>query len=157
MIMSLPAHIARNYDQFVAAGERTYEQIANQADKDNSPTLAAWARARASEAGVDVTPDNAEPTEKPYAKRTVAELAELVKERGVESKSGWLKNDFVEALETFDAAAVPADPADDEGDYADVSDEDLRDLAKLRELDDSGERAELVVRLKEADAAEANK
>jgi hypothetical protein len=56
MAQEIEEELADNYELLVAGGHRTYDQIAEFASAHNTPDLAAWARRRAAEGGVDVTP-----------------------------------------------------------------------------------------------------
>lgn len=108
--MSLPKHIIENYEHFVAAGERTWEQIAEQADKDGAATLAGYARSRISAESAHTT-GGAEKDGPDYESLTVPDLKALATERGLQIKSTALKNDYVEALSAADAEAEAAKKA----------------------------------------------
>jgi hypothetical protein len=107
--MSLPKHIIENYEHFVAAGERTWEQIAEQADKDDAKPLAAYARSRISAESAPA--GGTEQNGPDYESLTVADLKALAAERGLQIKSTALKNDYVEALAAADAEAEAAKKA----------------------------------------------
>lgn len=107
--MGLQPSIAQNYDRIVASGSKSYADLADQAEKDNAPAVAAWARAKAAAAGADVTPTDQTPAPLVYASMTVKDLTELAKTREVQFESKWLKNDFVEALEAADAGTLVSD------------------------------------------------
>jgi hypothetical protein len=104
--MSLPKHIIENYQRFVDAGERTWQSIAEQAEKDGATSLAKYAHNKAENAD-EPTFDAASTAEDApnYEKLTVADLKALVTERGIQVKSGAVKNDYVEALTASDTAA----------------------------------------------------
>ena len=55
--------LAENYESIVADEARsdTFESIADTAEAQDSPELAAWARKRAAESGKRVTPTGAKP------------------------------------------------------------------------------------------------
>ena len=61
--------LAENYTRAVAAGERSFEDIADTADKNDAPELAAWARAKAAKSGKNVTPIDASADESADVKR----------------------------------------------------------------------------------------
>jgi len=147
-------HIAANYEQFVADGTRTYEQIAEEAEKDGSPALAAWARSRTEQSdGTDGgSPDNGE---KPLEEHTLAELKTIAQEfPSIEPKSSWVKAAYVDAIDKARTEQAEGARREAEGEYANLSDDDLRDLAGMHDLDVEGDRASLIERLQAADAAE---
>lgn len=154
--MGLQRHIEENYERIVAAGTRTYKQIADQADKDGAPAVAAWARERAAAAGKDVTPHDQTAATLTYAEMSVKDLTALAVERSIDKKSAWTKQDYVDALEAADNAADTTSA--DEGSYAEYSDADIDGLLELRELtpEDGDDRAAKIARLQAADEAEAN-
>jgi len=58
-VADLEEWLAENYEQIVADGGNTFEGIAELGELSGPPSLAAWARKRASESGRSVVPVNA--------------------------------------------------------------------------------------------------
>ncbi|MEP6477844.1 MAG: hypothetical protein ABJB03_00505 [Rhodoglobus sp.] len=150
-------HIEENYEEIVATGARSFADIADQAARDNSPELEAWARDRAANGGDQ---PKTEPSAPAYADMLLADLKELVKPRGIEPEAKWLKANYVDALEAKDAEEAQAkktasDAADAEGLYVGIEDDNLRVALSTRNLDDTGDRPDLIARLRADDETKA--
>jgi len=152
--MSLQKHIEENYERIVAAGDRTYDDIADQAEKDGSPALVSWARGRAAAGCSTSTSTDQLTTAQSVASLNIEQLKDEAKKRSIETKSSWLKQAYIDAIEEFDAEAAKKASAETDGLYADVDDEHLGKLLELRGLSTDGERADLIARLQEADTAD---
>lgn len=149
----LQPHIEENYNRIVASGDRSYEDLAIQGDREGSPALAAWARAKAAEEGIDVTPREQGPAEKTYADMLVKDLKAIAEKRDdVTPAAGWLRNDYVEALEAADKVKSTLST---EGVYDGIPDGDILIAAETRELDITGDRADIIARLLADDEAKS--
>lgn len=161
----LPKHIEENYERIVASGDRDYDQIADQADKDGAPAVAAWARAKVAAAGADVTPTDATPAPQAQRQLTIAEMRELLDKLAVahpdlkiDHSKLKLKEELADLLGDSVAAVARKESGSSDADvdlFESYSDEDLREMLLLRQLDTDGERAELIARLQADETNEA--
>ncbi len=158
MTEKILSNIAQNYKDMVANGERTWAQIADQAEKNGSTDLAAWARAQATSAG-SATSSETHDDEKSIDELTVATIKERLKEfPEVEPKSSWVRQNYVDALEKALADKAAADKRESEGDFAELDDADLLEYAIQAGAATDGElvdREHLITRIRAVEEAKA--
>lgn len=156
------SNIAQNYTDMVANGERTWEQIADQAEKNGSTDLATWARAQAATAtSTSTSGDNSTvENEKPIDELTIAEAKERLESEfpDVEIKSSWVRQNYIDALEDAVAKKAAADKSEKEGDFAELDDADLLEYAVQAGAATPGEligRDDLITRIRAVEDAKA--
>jgi len=146
------SNIAQNYKDMVANGERTWAAIADQAEKNGSKELAAWARAQDVTATSTASTASTAIDAKPVDELTVNEIKERLKEfPDVEPKSSWVRQNYVDALERAIADKAAADKRASEGDFAELDDADLLEYAIQAGAATDGElvsREDLIARIR---------
>ena len=160
MTEKILSNIAQNYKDMVANGERTWAQIADQAEKNGSSDLAAWARGQdTTAASSTATASTTGADDKPIDELTVNEIKERLKDfPDVEPKSSWVRQNYVDALEKALADKAAADKRETEGDFADLDDTDLLEYAIQAGAATEGElvsREDLMTRIRAVEEAKA--
>lgn len=153
------SNIAQNYKDMVANGERTWAQIADQAEKNGSTDLAAWARGQDVTATATASTASTADDEKPIGELTIDDIKERLKEfPEVKPKSSWVRQNYVDALDKAIADKVAADKRESEGDFAELDDADLLEYAIQAGAATEGElvsREDLIARIRAVEEAKA--
>lgn len=147
----IPDYAAQNYRALVADPERnlTYKKLAKQAEANNDPALAAWARREAANSGKDVTPTSAAPQSIEQAKREADKAAQDAgDETHVKTPEETPQVDATDAPGTTPPTGVPVD-------YNQHTVDELKELVRDRGIDATGLnlKADYVAALEKADEA----